>query len=100
MARCMLGFIVSATDGGYVNVDKIHHVEILSTTAIDVHFAGDDGGAGSAELTCSTDKADEVAKELSRLIVQGQGVITVADSLNSIFANADITAVANYTKSA
>tara|TARA_R100001230_G_C5484206_1_gene34229 strand:- start:160 stop:450 length:291 start_codon:yes stop_codon:yes gene_type:complete len=95
----MLGFIVSAADGGYVNVDNIHHIELLSSTAIDVHFKGDDGGAGSAELTCNTDKADEVAKELARLVVQGQGVITVADSLNSHFAIADVTAVANYNKS-
>ncbi len=100
MARCMLDFIVDANDGGFVNVDNIHHIELLSTTAIDVHFKGDDGAAGSAELTCTANKADEVAKELARLVVQGQGVITVADSLNSNFAIADVSAVANYSKSA
>jgi len=96
----MLGFIVDANDGAYVNVDNIHHIELISNTAVDVHFKGDDGAAGSAELTCTANKADEVAKELARLIVQGQGVITVADSLNGIFAIADVSAVANYTKSA
>ena len=100
MARCMLGFIVSATDGAYVNVDNIFHIEIMSTTQVDVHFKGDDGAAGSAELTCTENKSDEVAKELARLCVQGQGVITVADSLNSNFAIADVSAVANYSKSA
>ena len=100
MARAYLGFIVSATDGAFVPADNIHHIEILSTTAIDVHFKGDDGGAGSVELTCTANKADEMAREVARIACTASGVVTVADSLNSVFAHADITAVANYAKSA
>ena len=100
MPRAFLGFIVSATDGAYVSVEKIHHIEVLSTTAIDIHFAGDDGGAGSVELTCTTNKADEVAKEVPRIAATASGAVTIADSLNNVIAHADITAVANYAKSA
>jgi len=100
MPRAFLGFIVDANDGAYVSVEKIHHIEVVSATAVDVHFAGDDGGAGSAELTCTSGKADDVAKEVARIAATASGVITVADSLNSVFAHADITAVANYAKSA
>lgn len=100
MARSYLGFIVSATDGAYVPADKIHHIEILGTTSIDIHFAGDDGAMASAELTCTSGKADEMAKEVARIACTASGVVTVADSLNSVFAHADITACANYNKSA
>jgi len=100
MPRAFLGFIVDANDGVYVSAEKIHHIEILSTTAIDIHFAGDDGAAGSAELTCTSGKADDMAKEVARIAATASGVVTVADGLNSVFAHADITAVANYNKSA
>jgi len=43
------------------------------------------------------DKADEVAREIARIACSSSGVITVADSLNSVFAHADITACTAYT---
>ena len=100
MPRAFLGFIKDAVDGAYISVEKIHHIEVLSLTAVDVHFAGDDGGAGSVELTCTSGKADDVAKEVARIAATASGVITIADGLNSAFAHPDITAVANYNKSA
>jgi|TARA_R100000231_G_C5327697_1_gene165358 hypothetical protein len=100
MPRAFLGFVKDADDGAYVSVEKIHHIEVISATAVDVHFAGDDGGAGSVELTCTSGKADDVAKEVARIAATASGVITIADGLNSAFAHPDITAVANYNKSA
>jgi len=99
MPRAFLGFIKDANDGAYVSVEKIHHIEIQSATAVDIHFAGDDGAAGSAELTCTSGKADDVAKEVARIAATASGVVTIADSLNSVFAHGDITAVANYNVS-
>ena len=95
--RNMLGFIVDANDGAFVPGKNIQHIELVSNTSVKVHFSGDDGTSGSAVLTVTTDKADEVAREIARVAVSASGVVTVADSLNSVFAHADISAVASYS---
>ena len=97
MARSYLGFIKDANDGAYVAADKIRHIEVKSTTQVEVHFDGDNATAGSALLTCTSAKADDVAKEIARIACTASGVITIADSLNSVFAHGDISACAAYT---
>ena len=97
MARNFLGFIVSATDGAYVNGDNIQHIEVVGATSVKVHFSGDDGTSGNVVLTVTSGKQYDVAKEVARLALQGQGSILVADSVGGAFAIADVTAVASYS---
>ena len=97
MARAYLGFIKDGVDGVYVAENKIRHIETVSTSSVEIHFDGDNATAGSALITTTANKADDVAKEIARIACTGSGVITIADSLNSVFAHADITACTAYT---
>jgi hypothetical protein len=95
--RNMLGFIVDANDGAYVAGKNIQHIEVVSATSVKVHFSGDDNTSGNAVLTVTSGKSDDIAKEIARIACTASGVVTVADSLNSVFAHSDISAVASYS---
>lgn len=97
MARSYLGFIKDANDGVFVPDSSIRHIETVSNASVEIHFDGDNATAGSALITTTANKADEVAREIARIACSSSGVITVADSLNSVFAHADITACTAYT---
>ena len=95
--RNMLGFIVSATDGAYVAGKNIQHIEVVSATSVRVHFSGDDNTSGNAVLTVTSGKSDDIAKEVARIACTASGVVTIGDSLNSVFCHGDISAVASYS---
>jgi len=79
---------------------NLRFITTESDTNVAVYFSGDDGGAGSLNLTVTSGKADEVVKEISRIAISGQGVVTIFDADNNIKAVDGIEAIAAVTISA
>ena len=84
--RCFLFAADSATDMVCVDSDKVTDLEVTNTTTVSINYATNQNGDGSIILGVTNGKADDVVKELGRIILQGVGVITIADDVNSIYA--------------
>ena len=94
--------LVCIKDADEMVVIPGHRVRfILATTAtnIEISYAGDDNGIGTADITCTDGKADEVIKELGRILTTTNGSFLVADDVNSSFM-ADVSACAAVAVSA
>jgi|2_EtaG_2_1085320.scaffolds.fasta_scaffold98209_2 hypothetical protein len=70
-----------------------------SATDLQINYEGEDKTEGSANVTVTSGKMDEVIKELSRILSETTGVFTVADDENSIYMP-NVTAVTGITVSA
>ena len=84
--RCFLYFQDAADDQLSVDSDRVNAIRSESdTSTVIVDFA--DAAGGFKKVTLSTTVADQanVVKELSRLVLQGVGVITIADDVNSVY---------------
>ena len=84
--RCFLYFQDAANDQLSVDSDRINAIRSESdTSTVIVDFV--DAAGGFKKVTLSTTVADQanVVKELSRLVLQGVGVITIADDVNSVY---------------
>ena len=76
----------SASDAAYINVDRIHDIEVNSATEVIINYKLNDNADGTTALVVTTGKAAQVVKDLAALITTGQDqVITVADDVNSIY---------------
>ena len=64
---------------------RVRFILATSATNIEISYAGDDNGIGTADITCTSGKADEVVKELGRILTTTNGSFLVADDVNSIF---------------
>lgn len=95
--RRILYFAKDADERVAVPAKNIRFLTTESDTNVAVYFGGDDGGAGSLNLTVTDGKADEVIREISRIMLHGQGFITVFDADNNVENVADISAVASVT---
>ena len=84
--RCFLFAADSATDMVCVDSDKVTDLEVTNATTVSINYATNQNGDGSIILGVTNGKADDVVKELGRIILQGVGVITIADDVNSIYA--------------
>ena len=97
----VLFFADSATSMVAIPSDKVRFITATSATNIAIHYEGDDDGVGSVDITVTSGKADEVCKEIGRVLVSSPAsVVTIADDVNSIYASSDITAVATLDVSA
>jgi len=84
--RCFL-FAADATDDMVcIDSDRVTDLEVTNTTTVSINYATNQNGDGSIVLGVTNGKADDVVKELGRIILQGVGVITIADDVNSIYA--------------
>lgn len=107
-----LYFAVSAPDGtasteqvACFPADQLSHLEMATATQLRVYFESSqendaDSGidAAHAVLTITSGKHKEVISGIVQLINGGphsDGMLTIADSENSVFAHADITACAS-----
>ena len=82
----------SATDAAYIDVDRVHDLEVTSSTAFNINASDNEGGAiNAATLTCSD--STKAVKELARLMSTANTAdIVVADDVASIYM-AHVTAV-------
>ena len=91
-----LVLIDSATSMSFIPGDKIRFIHPESATNIAIYYEGDDFAAGSANITVDTGYADEVLKELARVLADTTGPFIVADDVNSIYMP-NVSAVAAIT---
>ena len=94
-----LVLINSATSMIFIPGDKIRFIHPESATNIAIYYEGDQFGEGSANITVDTGKADEVLKELARVLADTTGVFIVADDVNSVYMP-NVSAVAGVSISA
>ena len=83
--RCFLFAADSTSDMVCIDSDKITDLEVSDTTTVNVNYGTNAGGNGSIVLGVTEGKADNVVKEIARLVLQGVGVITLADDVNSSY---------------
>jgi len=95
--RNMLVFIKDADESIAINPEQIRFIHSESATVVAIYYQGDNNGEGSLNLTVTSGDQYKVIKELARIACSGVGVITVADSVNSIFVHSSIEAVAAVT---
>ena len=88
----------SATDAAYIDVDRVHDLEVTSATAFNINASDNEGGAiNAATLTCSD--STKAVKELARLMSTANTAdIVVADDAASIYM-AHVTAVGSINHS-
>ena len=94
-----LVLINSTTSMIFIPGDKIRFIHPESATNIAIYYEGDQFGEGSANITVVSGKADEVLKELGRVLADTTGTFIVGDDVNGIYMP-DVTAVAGITISA
>ena len=91
-----LVLINSATSMIFIPGDKIRFIHPESATNIAIYYEGNDFAEGSANITVVSGKADEVLKELGRVLADTTGAFIVGDDVNGIYMP-DVTAVAGIT---
>jgi|TARA_R100000482_G_scaffold100958_1_gene44221 hypothetical protein len=84
--RCFLFAADSAADAVCIDSDKVTDIEVSDATTVSINYGLNDNGDGSIILGVTSGKAHSVVKELGRIILQGVGVITIADDLNSVYS--------------
>ena len=94
-----LVLINSTTSMIFIPGDKIRFIHPESATNIAIYYEGDNFAEGSANITVVSGKADEVLKELGRVLADTTGPFIVGDDVNGIYMP-DVTAVAGITLSA
>ena len=75
----------STTDMVCVDSDRVSEIEVTDATTVSINYGTNANGNGSIILGVTDGKADEVVKELGRIILQGVGVITIADDVNKVY---------------
>tara|TARA_Y100001937_G_scaffold64011_1_gene87634 strand:+ start:5411 stop:5713 length:303 start_codon:yes stop_codon:yes gene_type:complete len=75
----------SLTDMVCVDSDRVSEIEVTDATTVSINYGTNANGNGSIILGVTDGKADDVVKELGRIILQGVGVITIADDVNKVY---------------
>ena len=83
--RCFLYVADSAADQLALDTDRIVSIRTTDSTTVNVDYQSPAGATKLVVLGVTDGKADEVVKEIARLVLQGVGVITLADDLKSIY---------------
>ena len=83
--RCFFFAADSTTDMVCIDSDKVTDLEVSDATTVNVNYGTNAGGNGSIVIGVTSGKADDVVKEIARLVLTGRGVITLADDVNSIY---------------
>ena len=86
MSRTKFIFVKdSATDAAYIDVDRVHDLEVTSATVFNINASDNEGGAiNVATVTCSDSTL--AVKELARLMSESNSSdIIVADDAAGIY---------------
>ena len=78
---------------------RVRFISTTSATDVQINFDGEDNTEGSCNITVTSGKADEVIKELGRVLTSTNGSFLVGDKTASIFMP-NVTDVAGVTISA
>lgn len=97
--RCFLFAADTASDMICVDSDRVSEIEVTDATTVSINYSDNANTDGSIVLGVTSGKADDVVKELGRIILQGVGVITIADDVNSVYAIDGIEEVDTLTHS-
>ena len=92
MKNCLV-LIKDADEAILIPGNQVRFISATSATNIEISYSGDDNGVGTADITVNTGYADEVLKELGRVLTNTTGCFIVGDESNSIFMP-NVTAVA------
>tara|TARA_Y100001937_G_C6914542_1_gene238942 strand:- start:47 stop:349 length:303 start_codon:yes stop_codon:yes gene_type:complete len=84
--RCFLYVAESGTDQICLDSDRVQYIRNTDATTVVIGYADTGGAAKAITLGVTSGKADEVLKEIGRIVLQGVGVITLADDVKSIYA--------------
>jgi len=66
-----------------IDGSRVTDLEVADATTVTVNFATNAGGNGSITMGVTSGKADDVVKEIARILLTASGVITLADDVNS-----------------
>ena len=75
----------STTDMVCVDSDRVSEIQVTDATTVSINYGTNANGNGSIILGVTDGKADDVVKELGRIILQGVSVITIADDVNKVY---------------
>ena len=84
--RCFLYVADSAADQLALDTDSIISIRTTDSTTVNIDYKSSAGASKLVVLGVTDGKADEVVKEIARLVLQGVGVIALADDVNSVYA--------------
>jgi len=84
--RCFLYVADSAADQLALDTDSIVSIRTTDATTVNINYKSPANASKLVVLGVTSGKADEVVKEIARLVLQGVGVITLADDVNSVYA--------------
>ena len=94
----LLFFQKDADETVAVPADKIRFMHLEGATNLAIYFEGDDGAAGSVNLTIDTGTGKTVMTSIGNVLAAGgEGLIVIADGTNNLFVDSNITAVAGVT---
>ena len=79
--RCFFFAADSTTDMVCIDSDKVSDIEVTNATTVSVNYSTNQNGDGSIVLGVTDGKADDVVKEVARLVLTGKGVITLGDDV-------------------
>ena len=83
--RCFLYVADTAADQLALDTDSIVSIRTTDATTVNINYKSPAGASKLVVLGVTSGKADEVVKEIARLVLQGVGVITLADDVNSVY---------------
>ena len=98
-----LFFRDSTTSMLCIPANKVVLVGIEGNTDVAIYYEGDDGAAGSLNLLTTSESEHTVILAIAEIMVNGRGVVTVADDVKNIYCSSSLSqenAVTAFTPSA
>tara|TARA_R110000824_G_scaffold14378_8_gene61224 strand:- start:2991 stop:3323 length:333 start_codon:yes stop_codon:yes gene_type:complete len=98
-----LFFRNSTTDMLCIPANKITCVVNEGNTDVAIYYEGDQGDAGSLNLLTTTTEEHKVILAIAEIMVNGRGVVVVADDVDNIYCSSSLdqeNAVTAFTISA
>ena len=86
-----LFFRDSTTSMLCIPANKITCVTNEGDTDVAVYYEGDNGGAGSLNLLTTSTEEHKVILAISEIMVNGRGVVVVADDVDNIYCSSSLS---------
>ena len=85
-----LFFRDSTTSMLCIPANKITLVATAGDTDVAIYYEGDDGNAGSLNLLTTSTEEHKVILAISEIMVNGRGVVVVADDVANIYCSSSL----------
>ena len=86
-----LFFRDSTTSMLCIPANKITLVATAGDTDVEIYYEGDDGAAGSLNLLTTSGSEHTVVLAIAELMVNGRGVVTVADDVANQYCSSSLS---------